>query len=208
MKIVQQSAQLLWITPNPVEAIERAARTCYKSEDKITPTSAAKMIAMLAGRGHDAMIEHACASVKVVTDRGISHEIVRHRIASFAQESTRYVNYNAGKHGGEISVVAPLDLTPLQFSQWEASCLHAERTYQDLIHSGAPPEVARDVLPTCTKTELVITCNLREWRHFFRLRMIGATGKPHPKIKQLATMIFTHIEPQAQAVFVDLKPVL
>jgi thymidylate synthase (FAD) len=208
MRIVPQSAELLWITPNPVEAIERAARTCYKSEDKITSTSAAKMIAMLAGRGHDAMIEHACASVKVVTDRGISHEIVRHRIASFAQESTRYVNYDAEKHGNGIAVVEPLGMTLFQRDLWENACMKAEQAYLDMIAAGCPPEVARDVLPTCTKTELVITANLREWRHFFRLRMTGATGKPHPKIKQLATMIFTHIESQAQAVFVDLKPVL
>jgi thymidylate synthase (FAD) len=205
MRIVEQASRLLWITPDPVKAIELAARTCYKSEDKITDESAAKMVAALVKRGHDAMIEHACASVHVVTDRGITHEFVRHRIASFAQESTRYVNYAKGKQDRQIGVVKPLGMTPAQDEIWFDSCLRAEADYMAMIDAGCPPEVACDVLPTCTKTELVITCNFREWRHFFKLRKIGATGKPHPKMRALACLIWNDLITKAGPIFDDLK---
>lgn len=207
MRIVEQASRLLWVTPDPVKAIELAGRVCYKSEDKITDTSAAAMVAALVKRGHDAMIEHACASIHVVTDRGITHEFVRHRIASFAQESTRYVNYVSGKHGGgDIGFVKPLGMEPHQEGIWMQAMIDAERAYNAMIANGCPPEVARDVLPTCTKTELVITCNFREWRHFFRLRKNGATGRPHPKMKALATLIWSDLITQAGPIFDDLKP--
>lgn len=206
MRIVEQSSQLLWITPDPVKAIELAARTCYKSEDKITNESAAKMVAALVKRGHDAMIEHACASVKVITDRGITHEFVRHRIASFAQESTRYVNYKAEKHGdGSIAFVKPLGMNAEQENLWLMAMVAAENSYNAMIAAGCPPEVARDVLPTCTKTEMVITTNFREWRHFFRLRRLGTTGKPHPKMRALACLIWDSLIEQAGPIFDDLK---
>lgn len=205
MRIVAQAATLLWVTAEPAKAIERAARTCYKSEDGITDESAAKMVSALVKKGHDAMVEHACASVHVVTDRGITHEFVRHRIASFAQESTRYVNYSKGKHGNEIAVVKPLGMTIEQESRWQAACQDAERAYLNMIAAGAPPEVARDVLPTCTKTELVITTNFREWRHFFRLRRLGTTGKPHPKMRALACLIWDCMIEHAGPIFDDLK---
>lgn len=206
MRIVEQASRLLWVTPDPVKAIELAARTCYKSEDAITETSAAKMVAALVKRGHDAMIEHACASIHVVTDRGITHEFVRHRIASFAQESTRYVNYVSGKHGGgDIGFVKPLGMTEAQTVIWLDAMFAAEKYYNQMIAAGCPPEVARDVLPTCTKTELVITCNFREWRHFFKLRKIGATGKPHPKMRALACLIWNDLVTQAGPIFDDLK---
>lgn len=204
MRIVEQASRLLWITPDPVKAIELASRTCYKSEDAITDTSAAKMVAALVKRGHDAMIEHACASVHVITDRGITHEFVRHRIASFAQESTRYVNYSKEKHGdGDIAFVKPLNMK--DEASWTQAMLDSERHYNAMIAAGDPPEVARDVLPTCTKTELVITCNFREWRHFFKLRKFGTTGKPHPKMRALACLIWSDLISQAGPIFEDMK---
>lgn len=135
MRIVEQSAELLWITPNPEAAIELASRTCYKSEDKITPESATKMVASLLKRGHEAMIEHACASVKVVTCRGISHECVRHRLFSYAQESTRFVDY--GK-ADEIAVVKPLGMSAEQEASWAAACRSAEIGYFEMRKHGAP----------------------------------------------------------------------
>ena len=204
MRIIEQSATLLWVTPDPITAIERAARTCYKSEDKITADSAAKMVTALLKRGHEAMIEHACASIHVVTDRGITHEFVRHRIASFAQESTRYVNYASGKQDRQIGVVKPLGMTPEQEPIWLNACEYAELFYMRMIDAGCPPEVARDVLPTCTKTELVITCNFREWRHFFKLRRNGTTGKPHPKMRALARLVWDSLIDQAGPAFADL----
>lgn len=204
MHIVEQPASLLWVTPDPCTALERAARTCYKPEDKITVGSASKMVASLIKSGHHAMLEHACASVHVVTDRGVSHEIVRHRIASYAQESTRFVDYAKGKYDREISVVKPLGMSEDQFADWQTACLVAEKYYFRLRDLGAPPEVARDVLPTCLKTELVITMNFRERRHFFSLRRNGTTGKPHPKMRVLADLIFkSFTDFSARPVFED-----
>ena len=205
MRIVEQASRLLWVTPDPVKAIELAARTCYKSEDKITSESAAKMVTALLKRGHEAMVEHACASIHTVTDRGITHEFVRHRIASFAQESTRYVNYAGGKQDRQIGVVKPLGMTEAQEAIWYRSCLRAEADYMEMIDAGCPPEVARDVLPTCTKTELVITCNFREWRHFLKLRKLGRTGKPHPKMRALACLVWNSLIDQAGPIFDDLR---
>ena len=183
MQIVKPSALLMWVTPEPAKLIERAARTCYKSEDKITDESASAFVKMLDERKHHAMLEHACAQVRFITDRGISHEIVRHRIASYAQESTRYCNYSKDKFGQEISVIEPSDLSDASYHQWHEACLDAEVRYFKLIEYGCKPQIARSVLPTCLKTEIVMTCNLREWMHFLSLRTAKAA---HPDIRILA----------------------
>lgn len=161
------------MTPNPLEAIERAGRTCYKSEERIDYESAPKFIQMLLNRGHEAMIEHASMSYKLICDRGVSHEIVRHRLFSFAQESTRYCDY--GKKG--IQIIEPPGLTKSNdpdeadtYSSWYGSMLQAENNYNEMRYLGAKPEIARSVLPNSLKTEIVVTGNFREWRHFFKLR--------------------------------------
>jgi thymidylate synthase (FAD) len=107
MKIIKPNAQLLWVTPNAEEIIERAGRVCYKSEDKITNESSFKFIKMLLDRKHEAVLEHACASILFICDRGVTHELVRHRLASYCQESTRYCNYGLAKFSNEISVIEP-----------------------------------------------------------------------------------------------------
>lgn len=190
MKVVKPSFEIL--TPIDSESIykqiERVARTCYKSEDMITDTSAPKMVKALINRKHLAMIEHAVVSVKFICDRGVSHEIVRHRVASYAQESTRYCNYSSGKHGNEITVIEPLFFeqgTP-EYYVWYQSCIKAQNAYNALIKMGRSPQEARSVLPNSLKTEIVVTMNLREWIHFFNLRVLGTTGTPHPQIKEVA----------------------
>ena len=205
MKIIEQSVEIL----TPIDRatiygqIERAARTCYKSEDKMTEESSAKMIKALVAHEHLAMLEHASISVKFIVDRGVSHEIVRHRVASYAQESTRYCNYGADKFGREITVIAPLELQEgtLQYALWKESCECAELAYLNLLNLGIKPQDARDVLPTCTKTEIVVTMNLREWIHFFNLRALGTTGAPHPKIKQVAIQLLEVLGKELPAVF-------
>lgn len=190
MEIVEQSAKLMWATPNMLESIEMASRTCYKSEAKIDIGSAEKLVKMLVDKGHEAMLEHASVQVKCLTDRGITHEIVRHRLFSFAQESTRYVKYKNG-----IRIVAPIGIEGDAKSLWYHACELAEVYYDQMIKAGAQPQVARDVLPTCTASEIVITGNIREWRHFFNLRLHGKTGAPHPKMKQLAQLIYDQMKP-------------
>ena len=168
------------------------------------------MIAMLIKRGHESVLEHASATFKITTDRGITHEIVRHRIASFSQESTRYVDYMV-KEDGEaveskainIKVILPIGLDDGQMDVWSRAMIKAEEYYEDLRRSGCPPQVARDVLPTCLKADIVMTCNFREWRHFIKLR---ASKAAHPKIQVIAKGIHAALNKHAPNVFPDLWP--
>lgn len=205
MKVVKPSFEIL--TPMDSESIykqiELAARTCYKSEDKITDESASKMVKALLNRKHLAMLEHAHVSVKFICDRGVSHEIVRHRVASYAQESTRYCNYNLGKFDGEITVIEPLFFqhgTP-EYYLWYQTCIEAERTYNCLIKMGRSPQEARSVLPNSLKTEIVVTMNLREWIHFFNLRVLGTTGAPHPQMVESALPVLEAFAKELPEVF-------
>lgn len=179
MDIITQSVSVLSHTPSPETLIERAGRTCYKSEDRITADSSTKFVQMICGREHDSVLEHASATLLFTVDRGVTHEMVRHRLASFSQESTRYVNYHKK---GEIRVIRPLGMTALQEVTWYGACKAAETAYVAMLELGAPPEVARDVLPTCTAADIVMTANFREWRHVLRLRR---SKRAHPKIREV-----------------------
>lgn len=208
MKVIKPSFEIL--TPinreYMLKQIETIARTCYKSEDKITGESAPKMVKGLIKSQHLAMIEHEHISVKFICDRGVSHEIVRHRLASYAQESTRYCNYSSGKHGHEITVIEPFffkEETP-EYYTWYMSCLDAERAYNSLLIMGRSPQEARSVLPNSLKTEIVVTMNLREWIHFFNLRVVGTTGAPHPQIKEVAFPVLEEFAKVLPEVFGEL----
>ncbi len=179
MIIVEQSVTLLSHTAEPEVLLERAGRTCYKSEDKINEDSAKKFVDMICKRNHESVLEHAVATLLFTTDRGITHELVRHRIASYSQESTRYVNYYKK---GEIRVVKPLALTDVQTSAWLMAMAAAERHYNTMMNIGCTPEIARDVLPTCLAADIVVTANFREWKHIIKLRTAKAA---HPKIRSL-----------------------
>lgn len=186
-----------------LKKIERVARVCYKSEDKITEGSAEKMVRALIKSNHEAMLEHFSFSVKFIVDRGISHEIVRHRVASFAQESTRYCNY--GK-SGDVAFIRPVffkEDTP-EFDNWLDSCMGAEQDYLYLLALGRKPEEARAVLPNSLKTEIVMTANLREIRHFLALRAVGVTGKPHPQMLEVTVPLLKELQEKIPVVFDDL----
>lgn len=178
--------------------IEKAGRVCYKSENKIKRDSAKTFIRNILKRGHESVIEHVSVTVRVICDRGVSHEIVRHRIASYSQESTRYCNYADDKFGNEITVVMPCFFEFLvdeddnyKYSVWYNACKRAEDAYNLLISKGASPQEARSVLPNSLKTEMFITMNLREWRHFFKLRCSPAA---HPQMRQIANMILNQFK--------------
>ena len=205
MKIVKPSVTLLWITPNPEVQIELASRTCYKSEDKITEHSAGDFVRKMRTLGHHAMIEHAVASFRIVTDRGITHEIVRHRLASYAQESTRFCNYSTDKFGNECSFIEPPDLTEDQKREWEQACLYAEAKYFGMLSAGCSPQIARSVLPSCLKTEIVMMANLREWRHFISIRSAKAA---HPQIRYIAYEVWVVLMEHAPNIFEDIRPVV
>lgn len=189
-----------------LQKIEAAARTCYKSEGKIQEGSAAKLVAGLIKSGHEAMLEHASVTVKFVVDRGISHELVRHRLASFAQESTRYCNYSKDDFGSEITFIIPdyLEYKSEGWNIWKESMKQAEDAYFKMLDFGLSPQQARAVLPNSLKTEVVMTANLREWRHFFKLRVLGTTGKPHPQMLEVAVPLLEDMKNLIPVVFDDL----
>ena len=208
MKIINAGFQIL-SNINGMEMmkdIEYIARTCYKSESMITDLSAVKMVESLINRGHEAMLEHQSISVKFIVDRGVSHELVRHRMASYAQESTRYCNYSKDKFGNELTFISPCfwSKSSREYEEWYAAMNSAEDIYFELIDWGVTPEQARTVLPNSIKTEVVMTANLREWRHFFKLRAIGTTGKPHPQMLEVTVPLLAEFKALIPVVFDDL----
>lgn len=204
MKIVNQSIELLTKTPyeDAVRLVEEAGRTCYKSESKGTVEGAEKFIRGIIKRGHESVIEHFMITVRVITDRGTTHQIVRHRLASYSQESTRYCNYSKDKFGNEITVIKPnFDEDSLNYKNWKSCCEDSEIAYLHLLGDGATPEQARAVLPTCLKTELVMTMNAREWRHFLKMRLDKAAQK---EIRDLAQMILDQFKEKYPVFFEDM----
>ena len=210
MKIVEPKYEILTDISEggikELQQIERVARVCYKSEDKITPDgeSAKKLVGFLVKQGHEAMLEHSLLSVLFTCDRGIANELVRHRIASFAQESTRYCNYSKEKFGGELSFIRPYYIDDLSEEACDAisdSCRLAEKLYLQLIKDGLRPEQARCVLPLCLKTEIVVTANYREWRNIFKLRTPVAA---HPQMRELMCPLLLEVQKKIPVVFDDI----
>ena len=187
--------------------IEKAGRTAYKTEDKIIPDSARKFVEKILDMGHESVIEHYNITVRVICDRGVTHEIVRHRMASYTQESTRYCNYSAGKFGEEITVIKPCfwisgsEIDQKKYEIWDGAMKAAEKAYLELINLGASPQEARSVLPNSLKTEIVMTMNLREWRHFFKLRTSNAA---HPQMREIARPLLDEIKKQLPVIFDDI----
>lgn len=201
-----------------LQHIEKIGRVCYKSEDYITEDgeSARKFVAMLIRNGHEAMIEHSFLSVKFTVDRGVSHELVRHRIASFAQESTRYCNYAKDKFGAECAFI---DLEPgimldnkmkkmsgeeiaLVMAEWTSAMEDAERHYMRLLELGATPQIARAVLPNSTKTEITVSANYREWRNFFKLRV---PADVHPQMREVTIPLLRELKGMIPVIFDDIE---
>ena len=187
-----------------LKSIEEAGRVCYKSEEKITEDSAEKFVAGILKRGHEAVLEHEAIRVKFIVDRGVSHEIVRHRLAAYCQESTRYCNYSKGKFGEEITVIEPCfwDKDSDLMKDWRSAMRMAENHYLGLLHQGASPQEARSVLPNSLKTEVVMTANLCEWRHFFKLRTAPAA---HPQMREVAIALLKEFQKLVPVVFDDIE---
>ena len=183
-----------------LEKLEQCGRVAYKSEGKITPGSAQKFIRNLIDRGHESVIEHVSITVKFVCDRGVTHEIVRHRLVAYTQESTRYCNYS--KKG--MTVINPMfwDEDSEQYKKWFGAMRYAEDCYNDLISGGASPQEARSVLPNSLKTEIVCTANLREWRHIMKLRTSVAA---HPQMRELMIPLLNDFKRLIPVVFDDME---
>lgn len=201
-----------------LQHIEKIGRVCYKSEGLITEdgASARKFIRKLINNGHEAMLEHSSLSVLFTVDRGVTHELVRHRIMSFAQESTRYCNYSGDKFGNEITVIRPCfwskdaieaDITGdtlSAYTVWQEACEQAEEAYLRILECGGTPQQARSVLPTSIKADITLTGNYREWRHFFKLRACGITGAPHPQMLEVTIPLLREVSGFIPIVFDDL----
>ena len=211
MKIIEPSYEILTEISEggirELQHIEKIGRVCYKSEDKITEDgeSAKKFVKMLIGRGHEAMIEHSSLSIKFIVDRGVSHELVRHRIASFAQESTRYCNYSKDKFDNGVTFIKPFffEEGTEEYEEWKCVMGDAEQSYLWLINEcGATPQEARSVLPNSTKTEISITANYREWRNFFKLRTAKAA---HPQMRQVTIPLLNELKEKLPIDFDDIE---
>lgn len=189
--------------------IEKIGRVCYKSEGKISDESAERFIRNLIKSGHESVIEHESVTVRMICDRGITHEIVRHRIASYSQESTRYCNYMGDKFGNEITVIDiaggfeynldnETDLK--KYEAWMRAMENAEKSYFEMLELGATPQEARSVLPNSLKTEIVMTMNLRAWRNFFRLR---CDSHAHPQMREVANIALRVFKEKLPVFFCD-----
>jgi len=207
MKIVEPSYKILTKKSemNMYKELEKIARICYKSEDHIKDdgSSAMSLIRALVRDGHYPMLDHAHLSVRFVVDRGVSHELVRHRLAAFAQESTRYCNYLKGKFGSEITVVKPYFFEDCaRYDIWKDACLSAEKAYMDLLKTGAKPEEARTVLPNSLKTEIVVTADITEWRHILSQR---TSEKAHPQMREIMIPLLKELSDKYPLFFADIQ---
>jgi len=205
MKVVEPYFEILHMAEGEeiLRLLELAARTCYKSEDKIARGTAAEFLKRLLKTGHESVIEHISATVRIVCDRGITHEIVRHRLCSFSQESTRYANYSKEKFGREITVIRPFfwEHDSDQYREWERAMEMCEKAYLTLLDLGAKAQEARSVLPNSLKTDIVITANIREWRHIFKLRCSKAS---HPQMRQSMLPLLAEFHKRVPVLFDSL----
>jgi len=216
MKIINQYYEILF-NPDCSKLIEQVGRIAYKSEDKITLDSAPKFISMINSKNHGAVLEHSILSVKFITDRGVSHELVRHRLASFCQESTRYCNYSKDKFDGELTFIRPVWITDMGIlgvwhndipypiylktndELWMKEMKTCENMYLDMLKNEWTPQQARAVLPNSLKTEIVVTANYREWQHIFNLRAISKAA--HPQMRGLMIPLYEEMRTKLPHVF-------
>ena len=205
MKIIKPSVEFVTPVDGKVilSRIEECGRVCYKSEHKIAEGSAEKFCRGLIRRGHEAVLEHCSFTLRFICDRGVSHEIVRHRLAAYCQESTRYCNYSMEQFEGQITVIEPCYLIPNTeaYVTWQTACMMAETCYFNLLNVGLTPQEARAVLPNSLKTEVVMTANIREWRHFFKLRCSPAA---HPQMREVATQALEMCRERIPVLFDDI----
>lgn len=213
MQVIKPSIEIIDMDSyeNMLKKIEKIGRVCYKSEGKITEDSAEKFVKALLTRQHESVIEHETVTVRMICDRGVTHEIVRHRIASYSQESTRYCNYAGDKFDNQITVIDiaggfQYDMSRendrKKYEVWTKAMEEAEKAYFRMLELGATPQEARSVLPNSLKTEIVVTMNLRAWRNFFRLRV---DSHAHPQMREVAQIVYDEFLDKLPVFFKDLE---
>lgn len=215
MKLIKASYEILAGADDALGLIELAGRTCYKSEEKITTDSNKKFVEMILKRGHESVIEHKSLTVKFICDRGVSHELVRHRLASFSQESTRYCNYSKDKFDNQLTFIIPpwfniaegeynslFNSVNTSLAAWNNHMIWSEATYKLFINKGQSPEQARSILPNSLKTEIVVTANLREWREILRQRTAKVA---HPQMRELMRPLLDELKTKIPVVFDSIE---
>ncbi len=180
-----------------LKKLEKFGRVSHKSEKNITKDSYKKFLKKILNWGHESVIEHEKVTVTIICDRGVSHELVRHRLASYTQESTRYCNYS-----GKITFIQPLFFkkNSKEYNLWLKACKISAFCYEELIKQGVKPEEARAVLPNSLKTEIVVTANLREWRHIFQMRTQKAA---HPQMREVMIPLLKEFQKKIPIIFDD-----
>ena len=220
MKLIRPSTQILSNLDgfDILRSLELAGRVCYKSEDSMTAQSSERFVKMLISRGHESVLEHEKITIKFICDRGVSHELVRHRIASYSQESTRYCNYSKDKFDNQLTFIIPYWITGLSESEyidrssyqhlefdldkrWCDMMMDIELVYNDLIQGGWQPQQVRTVLPNSLKTEVVVTANIREWRVIFKQRTAKAAN---PQMRELMCPLLDELKTIIPVIFDDI----
>jgi len=205
MKIINAGYEIFDLpkADDVLKKLEYACRICYKSHDKIKEGSAEKIIKSVIKSGHTSVIEHYGISVLFKIDRGISHELVRHRHLSVSQTSTRYVNYSKEKFGKEITVIKPFFFKEDfdSYKLWLSAMEFAENIYMEMISKGIKAEKARSVLPQSTATEVFTTANITHWRHILNLR---CSSKSHPQIREVMIPFLKELYEWCPILFEDL----
>ena len=202
MKVIEPSFQILHFDDDAIDKIAFAARTCYKSEPK-GEKSNENLVKKLIASGHHTPLEMSTVTVRIITDRGVLAELTRHRLASFSVESSKYCNYSKDKFGGEITFIKPCfwQEGSMNYESWIDAMTYAELYYMKLIKNGATPQEARSVLPNSLKTEIIMSCNLRELRHILDLR---CSAKAHPQIRELCLPLLKEVYARCPVIFEDI----
>lgn len=193
-EVIEHSVELTEYSKLAFMTVANTARNCYQSGELVNLEKAREFVKMLIHKGHESPLEFASVTFRIVTSRDVTHELVRHRLASYAQESTRYVRYSGG-----VQLVRPMDIPELNpdgtlneaFLAWLRGCREAGKAYLEILRLTGRPELARTVLPGSTKTTIIMKMNMREFRHFIKLRTSPAA---HPDMRCVAGLCRKRVE--------------
>jgi thymidylate synthase, flavin-dependent len=186
-----------------MKRIERACRTCYRSEDKISEDSYKNLLTNCLNRGHESVLEHEKITVRIYSDIGSYKDLTRHRFASFSVESTRYCSYNKDKYGNEIAIIDPVYIEDKEvYATWKNAMEEMEKSYMKMKELGATTDMCREILPHSTAAEYTMTANIREWKHILELR---TTNHVHPAIRQILIPLLLLFKEQMPEIFGNIE---
>ena len=204
MKIIKPWIEIERIDGKSImKNIEKACRTCYRSENLITEESYKNLIKNCLNRGHESILEHEKITIRMCCDIGVYKDLTRHRFGSFSIESTRYCNYGKDKFDNEIKSIEPCNIDKKElFNEWYSACTEIEQRYLKMAELGATPDQMRMILPHSTAAEVVMTANIREWRHILSLR---ASKMTHPSVQQLMIPLLLYFKRCMPELFEDIN---